>query len=88
MPGSSHSKPNCGHNTAGQRCLRSLHSSTFDSMGKNERQDAIKPECFLGAGEIFIGGNIYGRFRRHLLTLNKSLELEMDTDAKRIKSKK
>lgn len=56
--------------------------------GKNERQDAIKPECFLGAGEIFIGGNIYGHFRRHLLTLNKSLELELDTDAKRIKSKK
>lgn len=37
---------------------------------------------------MFLGSNIYGHVRRHLLTLNKSLELEQYTDAKRIKSKK
>lgn len=36
---------------------------------------------------MFPESNIHGRFRRHLLTLNKSLELELDTDAKKIKSK-
>lgn len=37
---------------------------------------------------MFLGSNIYGHFRRHLLTLNKSLELERRTDAQRIKSEK
>lgn len=37
---------------------------------------------------MFLGSSIYGHFRRRFLTLNESLELELDAAAKRIKSKK
>lgn len=36
---------------------------------------------------MFLGSNIYGHFRRHLLTLSKSLELDLDADAKKIVEK-
>lgn len=53
-----------------------------------EGWDAVKPSYFMGAGETVLEGSIYGCFRRHLLTSNKSLELELYTDARRIKSEK
>lgn len=57
-------------------------------VGKNERWDGMKSDCCMGDGEMLCGSSIYGKFRRYLLTLNKSLELELCTDAKRIKSNK
>lgn len=88
VPGSIHSQPSCGLSRAGRGCLRSLLSSTFDSSWKAWEKRCNQGLMFLGSWGNVSWEQYLWPFQKHLLTLNKSLELELDTDAKRVKSKK